>query len=153
MNYKIKRFNELNIEELYKILELRSKVFVVEQECPYQDCDGKDKNSYHLFCEENDKVIAVLRIIDKGISYKEVSIGRVSVDMDYRGKGYAGEMMTKAIDFIKEELKETEIKIQAQAYLINFYKSFGFQEVSEIYLEDDIPHVDMLYKSCTSTNI
>ena len=61
--------------------------------------------------------------------------------------------MTKAIDFIKEELKETEIKIQAQAYLINFYKSFGFQEVSEIYLEDDIPHVDMLYKSCTSTNI
>ena len=146
MNWKIKKFHELELKEMYEILALRSKVFVVEQECPYQDCDGKDEYSYHLFCKEEDKVIAGLRIIKKGISYDEISIGRVCVDKNYRGSGSAREMMFKAIKFIVEELKESVIKIQAQSYLIEFYKSLGFKAVSDEYLEDDIPHIDMLYK-------
>ncbi|MGL4911519.1 MAG: GNAT family N-acetyltransferase [Romboutsia sp.] len=146
MDWKIKKFKELNIEEMYKILELRSEIFVVEQECPYQDCDGKDENSYHLFSEENGEIIAYLRIIEKGVSYDEISIGRVCISKCYRGKGISREMMLKAIEFIEQSLKEYEIKIQAQSYLLNFYKSLGFKEVSNEYLEDNIPHIDMLYK-------
>lgn len=146
MEFKLKRFKDLNIDEIYKILEIRNKVFIVEQNCPYQDCDGKDKSSYHLFLEEKGEIIAYLRILDKGVSYDQISIGRVLVNENYRGSGVARELVLKAINFIEESLKEKEIKISAQSYLINFYKSFGFKEVSKEYLEDDIPHIDMLYK-------
>lgn len=148
MNWNIKKFNQLKVEEIYKILALRNKVFIVEQECAYLDCDDKDLNSYHLFSEENGEVIAYLRILEKGVSYDEISIGRVSVKKVYRGKGIAREMMLKAIGFIENNLKEDTIKIQAQAYLINFYSSLGFKAVSGEYLEDNIPHIDMLYKKC-----
>lgn len=146
MNWKIKRFEELKLKEMYEILALRNEIFIVEQECPYQDCDGKDEKSYHLFAEENGEIVAYSRIIEKGVSYDEISIGRVTVKKSYRGKGISREMLSKAIEFIEKDLKETEIKIQAQAYLLNFYKSFGFKEVSEEYLEDNIPHIDMVYK-------
>jgi len=146
MNWKIKKFKELKLEEIYKILELRNEVFIVEQECAYQDCDGKDENSYHLFIEKNGKIIAYLRILEKGVSYDEISIGRVSVHKCYRGKGISREMMLKAIEFIEQSLNENHIKIQAQSYLLNFYKSLGFKEISNEYLEDNIPHIDMLYK-------
>ena len=145
MNWKIKKFNELNAEEIYKILALRNEIFIVEQECPYLDCDGKDFNSYHLFAEENGEVVAYLRILKKGVSYDEVSIGRVAVKQSHRGKGISREMMLKAIDFIENNLFENTIKIQAQAYLLKFYSSLGFKAVSEEYLEDNIPHIDMLY--------
>jgi ElaA protein len=147
MNWKLKKFNELTCEEVYIILQLRTEVFVVEQECAYQDLDGKDKNSYHLYLEDNEEIIAYLRILEKGISFDEISIGRVLVKKDYRGKGISRDMMLKAINFIKEDLKETEIKISAQVYLVNFYGSLGFKETSKIYLEDNIPHIDMLYKN------
>lgn len=146
MNWNIKKFNQLKVEEIYKILALRNKVFIVEQECAYLDCDDKDLNSYHLFCEENGEVAAYLRILKKGVSYDEISIGRVVVKKNYCGKGIAREMMLKAIEFIENTLKEDTIKIQAQAYLLNFYSSLGFKAVSEEYLEDNIPHIDMLYK-------
>lgn len=146
MNWKIKRFEELKLKEMYEILALRNEIFIVEQECPYQDCDDKDEKSYHLFAEENGEIVAYSRIIEKGVSYDEISIGRVTVKKSYRGKGISREMLSKAIEFIEKDLKETEIKIQAQAYLLNFYKSFGFKEVSEEYLEDNIPHIDMVYK-------
>ena len=146
MNSKIKKFNELNVEEMYKILALRNEVFIVEQECPYLDCDDKDFNSYHLFAEENGEVVAYLRILEKGVSYEEISIGRVVVKQSYRGKGISREMMLKAIDFVESNLSEDTIKIQAQAYLLNFYGSLGFKAVSKEYLEDNIPHIDMLYK-------
>lgn len=146
MNWKIKKFNELNVEDLYKILALRNEVFIVEQECPYLDCDDKDFNSYHLFAEENGEVVAYLRILEKGVSYDEISIGRVAVKQSYRGKGIAREMMLKAIDFVESNLSEDTIKIQAQAYLLNFYGSLRFKAVSKEYLEDNIPHIDMLYK-------
>ncbi|MCM1989465.1 GNAT family N-acetyltransferase [Oceanirhabdus seepicola] len=146
MNLKMKKFSDLTVEELYGILKLRNEVFVVEQECIYQDCDNKDKNAYHLFVEENSEIIAYLRILEKGISYDEISIGRVVVAKEQRKKGLARKIMMKAIDFIQEELNEYEIRISAQEYLIDFYKSLGFEEVSEVYLEDSLPHKEMLYR-------
>lgn len=145
MNFIFKKFNELSIEELYKILKIRNEVFVVEQKCPYQDCDNKDKNSYHLYLEDSGEIASYLRILEKGISYDEVSIGRVLVNESYRNNGIAREMMTKAITFIKKDLKQTKIRISGQLYLIDFYKSLGFEQVSKQYLEDEIPHIEMLY--------
>lgn len=146
MNWNLKKFKELSVEEIYKILALRNEIFIVEQECAYLDCDYKDLNSYHLFSEENGEIIAYLRILEKGVSYDEISIGRVAVKKNYRGKGISREMLLKAIDFVENNLNEDTIKIQAQAYLLNFYSSLGFKAVSEEYLEDNIPHIDMLYK-------
>ncbi|WP_045923588.1 GNAT family N-acetyltransferase [Clostridium tetani] len=146
MNWHLKKFEELRCEEIYKILKIRNEVFIVEQQCAYQDCDGKDKKSYHLYLEDNGEILCYLRILPKNVSYNEVSIGRVLVNKNYRGKGIAKEMMLKAMNFIEENLNEKEIKIQAQLYLFNFYKSLGFEEVSNEYLEDNIAHIDMLYK-------
>lgn len=146
MEFKLKRFNEVTVEELYKILKSRNEVFVVEQNCIYQDCDNKDYEAYHLFCEKDGEVIAYLRILNKGISYDEVSIGRVLVKKGYRGTGLSRDMMIKALNFIEEELREVEVRISAQVYIKKFYENVGFKIVSEEYLEDDIPHVQMLYK-------
>ncbi|MDK2584817.1 GNAT family N-acetyltransferase [Romboutsia sedimentorum] len=146
MNYNIKKFSELENNELYQILELRCEVFVVEQNCAYNDVDNKDQDAYHLLLEDNKKIVAGLRILKKGISYDQISIGRVVVSKEHRGLGIAKDMMLKAIEFIENDLGEKKIKISAQAYLIEFYKSIGFVEVSKVYLEDDIPHIDMLYK-------
>lgn len=147
MEWKIKKFKDLTIEELYDILKVRNEVFVVEQNSPYQDCDDKDKQSYHLYLEDNGEIIAYLRIIEKGISYNEVSIGRFLVRQKHRGKGLAKEMLKRAINFVEESLNEKSIRLSGQVYIKDLYKSFGFEEVSDIYLEDDIPHVEMLYKS------
>ncbi|AFS78272.1 acetyltransferase, GNAT family [Gottschalkia acidurici 9a] len=144
MEYK--KFEELSLEELYEILKARYEVFTVGQKCLYQDCDDKDKNSYHLYVEEDDKVVAYLRIVDKGISYDEVSIGRVMVLESHRGKGLAREMTLKAIEFIKNNLGENRIKISAQEYVKEFYKGLGFKEVSDVYLEVEIPHIEMVYE-------
>jgi len=145
VNWILKKFEELSIKEIYKILQMRNEVFVFEQECPYQDCDGKDEESYHLFLEYNGQILSYLRIIPKGISYDEISIGRVLVCKERRKKGLAREMMVIAIDFIKTKLNEKSIRISAQQYLVDFYKQLGFKEVSDIYLEDGIEHVEMLY--------
>lgn len=102
------------------------------------------------FAHDNGIIIAYLRILEKGISYDEISIGRVLINKDYRGKGLARKLMLKAIEFIENNINEKEIKISAQAYLLDFYRSLGFNEVSEVYLEDNIPHIDMLYKKNTS---
>ncbi|MBO3446395.1 GNAT family N-acetyltransferase [Clostridium sp. CCUG 7971] len=146
MSWIIKTFSELTTDELYKILQLRNEVFIVEQECPYQDIDGKDNKSYHIFLEKDNEVIAYSRILKKGISYEQASIGRVIVKKDYRGRNIARDMLLKSISFIENSLHEKEIKIQAQAYLDKFYSSLGFKKISDVYLEDNIPHMDMLYK-------
>ncbi|MCG4580112.1 GNAT family N-acetyltransferase [Clostridium cochlearium] len=146
MNWNVKKFEELKCEEIYKILQIRNKIFIVEQKCAYQDCDGKDKKSYHLYLEDKGEIISYSRILPRKVSYNEVSIGRVLVNKNYRGMGIARKMMIKAINFIEKNLGEKEIKIQAQCYLIDFYKSLGFKEISNEYLEDNIPHIDMLYK-------
>ena len=145
MEVIIKEFKELTAEELYEILKLRINIFIVEQNCPYEECDDKDKNSYHLYLKEDDKILAYLRVVKKGISYDEISIGRVVVNSKYRGQNLGRELMIKAINFITEKLKEKDIRISAQLYLEEFYKSFGFKSVTEQYLEDNIPHIEMLY--------
>ena len=145
MNSNIKAFNELSTDELYQILRLRNEVFVVEQACVYQDCDNKDLKSMHLFYKDKGTIVAGVRIVPKGISYDEVSIGRVVTNHKYRRDGLGSEMMKKAIAFIEDEWNETVIRISAQEYLLTFYQNLGFEIVSDCYLEDDIPHVEMLY--------
>jgi len=146
MKWNLKRFEDLSLGELYDILKLRSEIFVVEQNCPYQDLDGKDKVSYHLFLEDNGVVIAALRIIPENISYKEMSIGRVVVKKSYRCKGISKDMMGKAIGFITENLKKDGIRLSGQAYLVDFYEALGFKKVSDVYLEDGIEHFEFLYE-------
>ncbi len=145
MKWSLKKFSELTNHEIYKILKLRNEIFIVEQSCPYMDCDGKDEESYHLFAEDGEDIIAYLRIIKKGIIYDDVAIGRVCVNKKYRKNNLGREMLLRAISFIESELKEKKIKIQAQSYLYDFYKSLGFNEISDTYLEDGISHIDMIY--------
>ncbi|WP_216827708.1 GNAT family N-acetyltransferase [Alkalihalobacterium elongatum] len=147
MEWKLKTFEQLTNLEVYNILKQRTNVFVVEQNCPYEEVDGYDLSSHHLFKEVAGDVVAYLRILPSQLKYKECSIGRVIVKKEYRGTGLAKEMLKQAIDFIENNLNEGEIKIQAQQYLEQFYGSFGFKTISEVYLEDEIPHIDMIYKS------
>ncbi|TDX46494.1 ElaA protein [Halanaerobium congolense] len=146
MQLKIKKFNELSNLELYKIIEARVNIFVVEQNCPYKECDNKDQNSFHLYYEKDNEIITYLRIIPAGISYPEISIGRVLVKPEYRKKGLAKKMMEKAISFIKENSNSKIIKISAQEYVLSLYQNLGFKIVSDRYLEDNIPHYKMIYK-------
>lgn len=145
MEWKIKRFDELSNEELYNIIKERINIFVVEQDCPYPELDGKDAFAYHLFqVREEGEIAAYARIYKHGLYYEEASFGRVIVKEKYRREGLGKELLTRAITFLQEELNEHKIKIQAQDYLRDFYGSFGFKPISEVYLEDNIPHVDML---------
>jgi ElaA protein len=144
MSWNVKRFDELTTTELYAILKERTQVFVVEQECPYLEVDGKDLLSYHLYKEENGEIAAYARLLPPGVSYTEASIGSVFVRKEYRGRGLAGELLIRSLDFLHGELGETKIKIQAQEYLREFYGSFGFTAVTDSYLDDGIPHIDMV---------
>lgn len=147
MNWHIKKFDELSLNELYGILQLRSEVFVVEQDCVYQDLDDKDQVSCHLFLEDNGEIIAVSRIIPEGISYEEMSIGRVVVKKSHRGKGLSKAMMEKAIDYIINDLDKSKIRLSGQAYLEKFYTDLGFEKVSDCYLEDGIDHFEFLFEN------
>lgn len=142
MELVVKRFDELFIDELYEILKVRSEVFVVEQNCVYQDIDDKDKYSYHIYLKEDGKIKAYLRLIDKGKSFEEVSIGRV-LTLD-RGKGYANIILEEAIKIAKEKMNADKIKIEAQTYAKKMYEKFGFKQVSDEFLEDGIEHIQML---------
>ncbi|MDM5190796.1 GNAT family N-acetyltransferase [Bacillus sp. DX4.1] len=146
MNWYIKKFEELTTNELYEILKERTNVFVVEQNCPYPEVDGKDIAAHHVFLEKNGEIIAYSRVLPAGVAYKEVSFGRVLVKKEHRGTGLAKELLEKVLHFLETELKETTIKIQAQDYLQQFYGSFGFEAISDVYLEDNIPHINMLKK-------
>ena len=144
INWNLKKFSELSLDELYGILKLRSEVFVVEQDCVYQDLDDKDQCAYHLFLKKDNDVVAVLRILPKGVSYDEMAIGRVIVKKQYRGNGISREMINKALDFIINDLDNDKIRLSGQAYLREFYESFGFRKVSDVYLEDGIDHFEFL---------
>ncbi len=143
--FKIRRFKELTVDELYKVLALRSDVFVVEQECIYNDIDGKDLKSTHMWIQENGKIVAYIRIVDKGVSYEEASIGRVVVAKEERGRGLAKKIVREGIKYITEGSSEKKITIGAQEYLKEFYQDLGFVEISDVYDEDGIPHLDMQY--------
>ncbi|MFT5736385.1 MAG: ElaA protein [Maribacter sp.] len=144
MNITVKKFKELNTTELYNILQLRAKVFVVEQDCVYQDLDGKDKNALHVIGTKNAKIVAYTRIFEAGLYYDVASIGRVVVAKEERRHGYGKVIMEASIEAVKEHLKEETIKISAQEYLKNFYNELGFKELGEGYLEDGIPHIVMI---------
>ncbi len=149
MKMFIKPFNELSVQELYGILRLRSDVFVMEQQCIYQDCDNKDLDAVQLFYVDKGEIVAGVRLLKRGVSYDEVSIGRVVTNPTYRHLGIGRQMMLQAIEYIEKEWHETEIRISAQQYLVAFYESVGFKVVSDVYLEDDLPHIEMLYQKKT----
>lgn len=144
IQWSLKKFDELSSLELYKILQLRNEVFVVEQNCPYQDADNKDLKSYHFMGWEDDKLVAYTRILPPGVSYTEASIGRVVSSPSARGNGIGRELMTKSIEQVHYLFGEVPIKIGAQLYLQKFYTSLGFQQTSAIYLEDGIEHIEMV---------
>jgi ElaA protein len=145
ITWTTKAFKDLSVDEYFEILHLRIAVFVVEQDCPYQEVDEKDRQSFHLFGRsDKGEVIAVTRILPQGISYKEVSIGRVALKKEYRGKGIADILMEESFKFIGSEFGKVSIRISAQEYLLNYYTKHGFKKVGEMYLEDDIPHIEML---------
>jgi ElaA protein len=143
IKWQIKPFEELTVNELYDILRLRSEVFVVEQNCVYLDLDGKDKLGLHLFGEFEGKIVAHSRLFKPGISFDNSSIGRVVVGTSYREKKWGHELMQESISGIKTHFGETKITIGAQLYLKKFYETHGFIQSSEMYLEDDIPHIEM----------
>lgn len=144
MKWKVKTFDELTTAELYNILQERVDVFVVEQKCIYRELDGFDQSSYHFYASDEDEIIAYTRILLPGTAYDNLSVGRVMVKEQYRGRGLATELVTRTLEFIRMELKETIIMLQAQEHLLPFYTSFGFRQVSEVYLDEGIPHADMI---------
>ena len=146
MKFEFKSFSELNNDELYDILKLRSEIFVVEQDCVYNDLDGLDKQAVHQFLKKDGEIVAYSRLLKPGTRFPEYSIGRVVVKASERGTGLGIQMMEEAKKFILNEWKATSIKISAQPYLQRFYENLGFKVVSDVYLEDGIPHFGMLLK-------
>lgn len=144
LNWHFKNFDELTTHELYEILKLRAEVFVAEQNCPYNDVDGKDIYCQHLWCTMDEKMIAYARIVPPGISYNEPSIGRVVTHTNYRHLKLGHQLMRHSLEIIENIYNTKSIRISAQAYLKNFYEKSGFTQVSDEYLEDDIPHIEML---------
>ena len=144
--HQVKSFQELSLEEFHDIIALRIQIFIIEQNCPYQEVDGKDKLAHHLFFKnEKDEIIAVTRILPQGISYPEVAIGRVVVHEAYRGTGLGNQLMADSMNFVRDKYGEVPVRLSAQKHLENYYGNHGFKSTGKEYLEDGIPHVEMLY--------
>lgn len=141
--FQIKRFNELSLAELYQILQLRSEVFVVEQNCVYQDIDGKDDKALHLIGTVDGIVRVYSRFFAPGDYFDNASIGRVVISPLYRDRKWGHDLMKEAIEGVKKAFDTGEITISAQLYLKKFYEAHGFVQEGETYLEDDIPHIKM----------
>lgn len=144
LQLQIKRFNALSVSELYEILQLRSEVFVVEQNCVYQDVDGKDEKALHLIGEFEGKIVAYSRLFDAGYYFENASIGRVVIAQNQRDKKWGHVLIQAAIKGVNEHFNTEKITISAQLYLKKFYENNGFVAIGETYLEDDIPHIEML---------
>jgi ElaA protein len=148
----IKHFNDLSTRELYQILKARVDVFIVEQNCPYEELDNNDQDCYHLLCKDpKGKIVAVTRIAPAGLIYEEASIGRVVTTKEVRGKGLGIEIMKRSMIFCRDQLKANSIKIAAQLYLKKFYEDLGYEQISEIYPWDGIDHIDMRIHSSEIT--
>lgn len=145
MNWQLLSFAELSVDQLYELLKLRVNVFVVEQDCAYAELDEKDRHpqTMHLLAFEEEQLCGYSRIIPPGVSYLQASIGRVAVAAEFRNKGVAKQLMLKSIETTKAHWPTQGIQIGAQEYLSGFYQQLGFEAVSEVYLEDGIPHLDM----------
>jgi ElaA protein len=144
LRFVTKKFEELSTEELYDILRLRQEVFIVEQNCAYLDADGKDFSSLHVLGFAEDELVAYCRLVMPGISYSEVSIGRVISAAKHRGRKFGIALMHYALSEIQSIFGPVPVRIGAQSYLKKFYESFGFRDLNEPYLEDGIPHLIML---------
>ena len=139
--WQLKAFSELSTQELFEIYQVRVAVFVVEQNCAYQEVDEKDLKALHLFAKNSQKLTAYCRIIPE---QDGVHIGRVLVIKEVRGTGLAKKLMTQALAVYQQQWQSEKVYVQAQAYLQDFYQSLGFKPISEVYLEDGIPHLDMI---------
>ncbi len=145
ITWKFKAFNKLTIDELYAMMVIRQEVFILEQDCPYMDADGKDQKSHHLLGYDADgDLVAHLRLVAPGISYTEMSFGRIVTSDKVRGKGVGKQLMQEGIRQGELLYGKQPNRISAQSYLIPFYSTFGFAVVGEEYLEDDIPHTEMV---------
>ena len=140
----IKTFNELTVDELYALLRVRSEVFVVEQNCVYQDMDGDDRDAIHMWLIVGDKIVALARVCPAGVHLPTISIGRVITTE--RGKGYGKQIMLAAIDVAVERFGATSIDIEAQEYAKGFYESVGFKQTSDTFMLDGIPHIKMKWE-------
>ena len=144
MKVVVKNFSELSTSELYEILKLRTEVFVVEQDCVYQDMDGEDCKAIHILGKEKNEIIAYTRIFKSGDYYDKPSIGRVVVKQKNRGEEKGKKIMKESINYIKRNMHEKQIILSAQKYLNKFYTDLGFKSEGEEYLEDGIPHQKMI---------
>ena len=145
MNWKVKKFNELELIEAYNMFALRIEVFVIEQNCPYQDLDGKDEAAYHVLGkDESENVVATARILPPGVGYEEVAIGRVVTAKGIRPLKKGHELMEQCMAFIKKQFPDQNVRLSAQSHLVNYYGKHGFVETGKHYLEDGIPHSEML---------
>ncbi len=138
-----KKFEELSLTELYAILQLRSEIFVVEQNCVYQDIDGKDAEALHIIGKKDGKIVAYARCFAPGFYFQEAAIGRVLVSEKERKQEFAHQLMEASLQAIKEVYQTTTVKLSAQQYLTKFYEKHGFVITGKGYLEDGIPHIAM----------
>lgn len=143
-DFRVKDFDDLSIGELYDIMHLRQEVFVVEQDAAYLDADFKDLKGKHVICYDGDTLIAYARVLHSGVSYEEASIGRVVTSPSVRRKGVGRPLMKKCIEVLEKDLKTEKCRISAQTYLVPFYSEYGFKVCSDEYLEDGLPHFEML---------
>lgn len=144
MNTVIKKFRELTVDELYKILQLRVDVFVVEQNCPYHEIDDFDQMSYHAYIEDNGDIVAYIRVLPENTKFKEISVGRVISSKAKRGSGLGMAILKVGIAIAEEKFGAKEIRIEAQTYAREFYEKAGFVKDSNEFLEDGIPHIEMI---------
>ncbi|MEZ5013182.1 MAG: GNAT family N-acetyltransferase [Chitinophagales bacterium] len=143
--WKIRGFHQLNVFELYGILRLRQEVFAIEQNCVYLDADGRDQFCEHIFgVDDAGKVIAYCRVVQPGVAFTEVSIGRIATHPEHRSTGLGKLLMEKALNFIEDKYGKVHIRIEAQCYLQKFYAHFGFHTIGEEYDLDGIPHIEMV---------
>ena len=142
VKFDVKKFDEIDIKTLHNIFLIRAEVFIVEQQCAYQDIDGKDTNSIHIIGKKKEEIIAYSRVINLNNGF--CSIGRVLVKRDLRKKGLGIKLMKKSIEVAKKLYKKNKLKISAQEYLKNFYEDLGFKHTGKSYLEDGIPHIEMI---------
>jgi len=147
LNFKWSRLESLTVLEFFEIIKARESVFVVEQQCPYQETDDMDLHSWHLTVSLNDEFVAYVRVVDPGVKYTQPSIGRVMTLEKFRHLKVGRALMGEAIRFTEQKFPVMDIKIGGQTYLQRFYESLGFVAVSDPYDEDGIPHLDMVRSS------
>lgn len=145
MNTLIKEYGELTTDELYEILKHRSEIYVVEQKCIYLDMDDKDKESKHIMIFDDGKLVGYIRVMAAGVSYPQASFGRLTVKKEYRGLKLGRKLVETAMDILLNKMGETEVKIQAQSYLEEFYKMFGFKPEGNHFMDCGIKHIYMTY--------